>query len=112
MAIGVEVRERTREVVVRGQFAPRRDDVVLRLAHAALDDDARFPLLAGVGPYLETSFNEWQCRRLIDELKELRHALADDDGVAAVDELVRLAQMVVADGPGQVHHRQLVFVGD
>ncbi|WP_456789162.1 hypothetical protein [Cellulomonas sp. P5_C5] len=110
MAISVVVREHTGEVVARGVFAPGlRGDVVLELAEAALDDYARFPLLAGVAPYLDTSFNEWQCLRLIDELTDLRHDL---DDAAAVDELVRLARLVVVDGPGQVHHRRLVFVGD
>jgi hypothetical protein len=112
MAISVVVREHMGEVVARAEFGPHmRHNVVGRLAQAANTEYARFPLLAGVDPYDDTTFNQVQCRRLVGELADLRRGL-DDDAVAVVDELGRLARMVIVDGPGKPHHRRLVFIGD
>ena len=107
--MSVVVREFTGAVVAQGEF--RRGDVVVAATLAAKEDHARFPLLAGVDQYDDTVFNALQCRRLVDELAALRHGLADD-AAAAVDELGRLARLVIVDGPGQPAHRRLHFVGD
>jgi hypothetical protein len=82
-----------------------------RICQAVREATDRYPVLAGVDEYDDTIFNGRQLGALIAELNTL--ATTTDDAVllAAIAEVLRLADLVMP-APQRPTHRRLVFVGD
>jgi hypothetical protein len=74
-------------------------------------DADRYPLLAGVDEYDDTTFNPRQAAMLIAELKQLSAATEDRDLQETIAQLVSLAELLVP-APRRPHHRRLIFNGD
>jgi hypothetical protein len=74
-------------------------------------DTTRYPLLAGVDEYDDTTFNPRQGRMLIAELEALAKATNEAHLRDVIAELVAAARQLLP-APQRPHHRRLVFLGD
>ncbi|SNR73039.1 hypothetical protein SAMN06264365_10577 [Actinoplanes regularis] len=84
---------------------------VKAICQAASSNPARYPLLAGVDEYDDTTFNPRQAVMLIAELGRLT-AAADDPYLSdAVAALITLAELLLP-ARRRPPHRRLVFNGD
>jgi hypothetical protein len=70
-------------------------------------DRGRFPMVYGIDPYSDTTFNGLQMEMLADELKVIAAEAPDPDVCAMAMELLGLVEVVL----GGVH-RTLVLIGD
>jgi hypothetical protein len=104
VGIGVRVIEYSGEVVE--MLATGYDVEPVR--EAAASDPGRYPLLAGIDEYDDTTFNARQAKVLITELTSLA---ATEELAGTATQLITLAELLLP-APGRPHHRHLVFVGD
>ncbi|WP_432565041.1 hypothetical protein [Kineococcus sp. SYSU DK003] len=106
MSISVHVREYDGPTV-ESYLGPGVRQLV-ELSYGVSD---RFPLLSGVDTDDETVFNERQCKRLRDELRDLAEE-ADDEAVrSAAYSLIELTRLVMGSEGNVPGHRTLYFNG-
>jgi hypothetical protein len=83
-----------------------------RIVDLAHRDSAEYPLLSGVDPVDDTSFNILQAARLQDELLAIKVYL-DEAAALAADAVIDLIVEHMTPGPGRAcYHRHLQFLGD
>ncbi|MEU8820815.1 hypothetical protein [Actinoplanes sp. NPDC048796] len=100
-----------RVVEYSGQIVKDGGRYVEAVLEATSSDVARYPLLAGVDEYDDTTFNPRQAVMLIAELEQLT-AMTDDQNLhEAISQLITLAELLVP-APRRPRHRRLVFNGD
>lgn len=106
MPIGVRIYEYTGEIV--GEYGGRDIHQLCRIAEA---DTTRYPLLSGIDPYDDTTFNPRQAQRVGQELREFAET---NPSVELRKVAIELAEVVslLAPEQGRPHHRRLVFSGD
>lgn len=102
MGLVIEVRDGAGRVVGEtGESLPNK------LFPIPSSNDASFPLLRGLDPYIDTTFSSVQMRWLVPELEALRETVGGDGEKRLIDEVLDLAH-VCAKSP----HHVLVFVSD
>ena len=85
-------------------------DVKVLCSFAALDRSA-FPLLSGVDPYDDTTFNARQAAVLAVELRAIAELVGPESVRQAAAALLPLVALLETQ-PGRPHHRRLLFSGD
>lgn len=81
------------------------------LCTIAEEDPQVYPMLSGVDPYDDTTFNPRQARRLGEELRTLTDSARSAEIRKIATELGEIVSLL-AQEPGRPHHRRLVFLGD
>jgi hypothetical protein len=118
--VGISVRVCSSDGEVMAEYLPPlwsgdpggSKNQVNRLADLAHEEPNRYPLLAGIDPYEDTSFNVLQAPRVRDELRVVQRHL-DSDGAAAAAAVAEIIDSWMVPGPGNpCYHRHLRFIGD
>ncbi len=107
MGLRVQVREHTGALV---GVVDRSADVTALCSWAA-QDPSTYPLLAGVDPYDDTTFNPRQAAVLSKELTSLAEQVLHQRLRQTATELLSLATLLEHQ-PGRPHRRRLIFITD
>jgi hypothetical protein len=107
VGLNVQVREYTGELV----GAVNRSADVGALCSFAAQNPSTYPLLSGVDPYDDTTFNPRQAAVVSTELASLAAPAQHEQVRQAATELLSLTALLEVQ-PGRPHHRRLMFIGD